>query len=350
MRRFSERWAARALIVALAAAAWLGTSAATTRSASSAPLLTYITGLGTSNPANVVVSGVDGRSPSTLGRANSALLCPDGAQVAAIDKGSPTSWTLLLYDSTASGAPTKLYASEKFMQLLAWSPDSRYLLVGVGATAAGGLWVFDTATKTQTQIARGAFYGASFQPGTSDRIVYARASHSGVDLYTTSTSGSNTNQLTHGGSNEYPVWGPNGIAYDRATVRKGTSSPQFQLYMTRPGGATTQLTSAGIPSGLWGLTPVAFSASGTHLLANFVGQNTTEAYVLDLTAKKVTPRDLTGAGNGTIGDAISRHGDVILVTKGRTDSQAADSVETIPWNGGKPTVLAVHGAYASWND
>jgi Tol biopolymer transport system component len=320
------------------------------RSAALPPMLTYITGLGTSNPANVVVAGVNGASPSTLGRANSALLRPDGTQVAAIEKGSTSSWTLLLYSSTAGTAPTKLYTSPKFIQLLAWSPDSRYLLVGVGATAAGVLSVFDTATKAHMQIAGGAFYGASFQPGSSDRLVYARADHSGVDLYTTSASGSNTAQLTHGGSNEYPVWGPNGIVYDRATAHKGSSSPQFQLYLTRPGGATTQLTSAAIPSGLWGLTPVAFSASGTHLLANFVGQNTTEAYVIDLSAKKVTPRDLTGAGNGTIGDAISRRGDMLLVTKGRTDSQAADSVETIPWSGGKPAVIAVHGAYASWND
>ena len=237
------------------------------------------------------------------------------------------------------------------MQLLAWSADSRYLLVAVGATAAGGLWVFDTTAPTKPkEIATGAFYGASFEPGASDRVVYARAVHSGVDLYTTSATGTDTHRLTSTGTSEYPVWGPPGIAYARAMASKAGASPQFQLWLMKPGASNTQLTNIAIPTGLWGLTPIAFSFSGTHLLANFVGQSTTEAYVLDLSAPKTPPRDLTGAGNGTIGDAISRSGDVILVTKGKAENQAADSIETVPWNGGKPTVVAAHGAYASWND
>ena len=351
MRRLSERRLSLGLIAALLSAAMLATTAfAATQGATTTTMLTYITGLGTSRPASVVVAGIDGRSRTTLGPANSALLRPDGAQIAAIKKSSATSWSLLLYSSGAVGAATVLYTDEKSMQLLAWSEDSRYLLVAVGATAAGGLWVFDTATQTNKKIAAGALYGASFDPGGSGRVVYARAVHSGVDLYTTSATGTGTHRLTSTGNSEYPVWGPNGVAYARATTSKGSASPQFQLWLMKPGATNTQLTNIAIPQGLWGLTPVAFSASGTRLLANFVGQNTTEAYVLDLSAAKPQPRDLTGAGNGTIGDAISQRGDLILVTKGKTENQAADSVETVPWTGGKPTLIAAHGAYASWND
>jgi len=352
VRRFWETRSSLGLIAALLVSVWLVTTAASSPTSSPAALLTYITGLGTSKPANVVVAAANGSSRTTLGPANSALVRPDGSQIAAIKKSSPTSWTLLLYPSSAVGAATVLTTSPTFMQLLAWSSDSRYLLVAVGATAAGGLWVFDTASQTRKgkEIATGAFYGASFETGGSDRIVYARAVHSGVDLYTSSTTGTGTHRLTSTGSSEYPVWGPPGIAYARAMASKGGASPQFQLWLMKPGAANTQLTNIAIPAGLWGLTPVAFSSSGAHLLANFVGQNTTEAYVLDLTAPKAQPRDLTGAGNGTIGDAISRSGDVILVTKGKTEAQAADSIETVPWNGGKPTVIAAHGAYASWND
>ena len=313
-------------------------------------MLTYITGLGSSKPANVVAAGISGSSRTTLGPASSALLRPDGVQAAAIKKSSPTSWTLLLYPSNGEGATTVLFPSPTFMQLLAWSADSRYLLVAVGATAAGGLWVFDMVSQTKKEVATGAFYGASFDPGSSDRIVYARAVQSGVDLYTTSTTGANTHRLTSTGTSEDPVWGPSGIAYARAMANKGAPSPRFQLWLMKPGATNTQLTNVTIPTGLWGLTPVAFSSSGTHLLANFVGQSTTEAYVLDLSTPKAPPRDLTGAGNGTIGDAISRSGDVILVTQGKTENQAADSIETVPWNGGKATVIAAHGAYASWND
>ncbi len=334
----------------LLALALLAATAAASHGATGSALLTYITGLGTSGTAKVVIAPIGGGARRTIGPANSALLRPDGTQVAAIRRSSATSWALLLYSTSAAPAPTSLKTSQKFMQLLAWSPDSRFLLFSVGATAAGGLWVFDTALPQSRpkEIAAGAFYGASFDPGGSGRIVYARAAGSGVDLYTTTVSGGDTHQLTNAGTSEYPVWGPNGIAYAHGT-RSGSSTPQFQLWLIRPGAASQQLTSMKLQKGLWGLTPVAFSGSGTHLLANFVGQNTTEAYVLDLSASKPQPRDLTGAGNGTIGDAISRDGGVILVTKGRADNQAGDSVETVPWSGGKATVVAAHGAYASWN-
>jgi hypothetical protein len=337
------------LVAVLSVLAWTATTAASTRSASAPSLLTYITGLGTNQTAKVVVTSVGGGTRRTIGPASSALLRPDGTQIAAIRKSSASKWALLLYSSSAVAAPAMLYSSQKFMQLLAWSADSRYLLFSVGATATGGLWVFDTAMRTKREIAAGALYGASFSPGGADHVVYARATGANVDLYTTSPTGAGTRQLTSSGNSEYPVWGPAGIAYAHGTTGNGSSSPQFQLWLIKPGGANTQLTDMKLQKGLWGLTPVAFSSSGAHLLANFVGQNTTEAYVLDLSASKPQPRDLTGAGNGTIGDAISRSGDLILVTSGRTESQAADSVETVPWSGGKPTVVAAHGAYASWN-
>jgi len=64
-----------------------------------------------------------------------------------------------------------------------------------------------------------------------------------------------------------------------------------------------------------GLTPIAFSANGKHLLANFVGpqgSNHAEAFAVDLSGRKPAWRDLTGQGNGYIGDAISSDGKTIL--------------------------------------
>ena len=101
-----------------------------------------------------------------------------------------------------------------------------------------------------------------------------------------------------------------------------------------------------------GLTPIAFSANGKHLLANFVGQDPqdhTEAYTVDLTGSKPLWRDLTGQGNGNIGDAISADGKTILLTKGMTANLGPLSIETVPWSGGKPTTIVPQGAYASWN-
>ena len=62
-------------------------------------------------------------------------------------------------------------------------------------------------------------------------------------------------------------------------------------------------------------------------------------------------RDLTGQGNGTttIGDAISTTATAILADEGESSDQARSRSRTIKWNGGKPTVVAKNGAYASWN-
>lgn len=344
---------------------WLGTSALMPVSTPSPPLVTYIVGLGTSRTPSVYVANIDGSAPTALGEGTSALLSPDGTQVAAIrrPKGQANgTFTLLLYP--VAGAERKLKESQQFMQLLAWSSDSRLLLVAVGATSASRLMVFDvgSATSTPTVVATGTFDGASFQPGHGNQIVFSRASGSSADLFITASNGGHTRQLTHNGRSEYPVWGTRGIAYSRLTPGTGKGQgPSLQLWLAPPGGGTQrQLTNVKIPASMTasgasaGLTPIAFSADGRHLLANFIGPDQAEAYTLDLSAlghsRRPPPlRDLTGAQNGTIPDAISAKGDLILVTRGKLDNPAALSVQTIRWGGGTPTVVAAHGAYASWD-
>ena len=339
------------------AGAWAGAHALTTSASAPMPRVTYIIGLGTSQRPQVVIAGIDGKSPVTLGPASAgALLSPDGTQVAAIDidnSQSPKSSTLSLWPAGGGDART-LQKSAQFMQLLAWSPDSTLLLV---ATGGGQLMVINAASGVSTTVATGVFYRASFEPGGSDQIVYAKTIKSAVNLYVTSSIGTPTRQLTRDGHSEYPVWGPNGIVYSRVTQRaktqKGQKTPgvEYQLWLIKPGGGSPrQLTNVPVGPSVWGLTPIALSANGKHLLANLLGPNNrTEAYVVDLSSPKTAPRDLTGEASGTVGDAISARGDLILLTKGTLQNPTASSVETVKWGGGKPTVLAEHGAYASWD-
>jgi hypothetical protein len=356
VRRIIEWSPARvALAAILAAAVWVSTTVATTAAASPTLHLTYITGLGTSRP-QAVISGIDGNAPVQLGLATSALLSPDGSHVATIYTAASS--TLKVY-SAAGGVADVLKTSAPFMQLLAWSPDSNLLLVAVGGTTPRGqLIVFNLAAATSTVVATGVFKGANFAPGTTNAIVYALANASGsaVNLYVTTPSGAPTRQLTHDNRSEFPVWGPGGIVFSRMIVdSKGQASPWLQLWFIRAGGAgLRQLTNVNVhaPAKSTGLTPIAFSANGKHLLANLVGPNLNwhEAYVLDLSGPKVAVRDLTGQGNGTTtGDAISTDGTQILATKGSSSDQAGLSIEEIKWDGGKATVVAKNGAYASWN-
>jgi hypothetical protein len=341
----------RAALAVLLAAVPVCSNAVSLASAPPAALLTYIVGLGTSKQ-EVVVAKLDGSSPRQLGPANSALLAPDGSMVAAIY--TTTSSTLSVYPA-AGGTDRVLARNQPFMQLLAWSPDSKLLLVAVGTAPRGQLIVFNAATRKSTTIATGVFKGASFAPGGTDEIVYALATDangSDFNLFVASPNGAVTRQLTHDNRSQWPVWGHNGIVFSRLTPAT-KNSQTLQLWTIKPsGGDPGQLTNLTVPAKSTGLTPIAFSADGKHLLANLVGPNLNwhEAYVLDLGKAKSSPRDLTGQNNGTTtGDAISTNGKLILATKGSSSNQASLSIEEFKWSGGKPAVIAKSGAYASWN-
>jgi Tol biopolymer transport system component len=311
-------------------------------SAATAPpaLMTYITALDKPAP-QVWVSGIGGGSATDLGPASSALISPNGSEVAAIaiqKEQAAKDWTLSLY-STAGGGPVTIVQSVQFMQLLAWSPDSKLILVEIGASPAQ-LRVVDAATDQAATIATGLIAGASFAPDGSDRVVYARAA-------------ANTRQLTHDGLSEFPLWGSTGIVYSHETVRPKIAYPALQLWLISPTGkGQRQLTDTPVAANVEGLTPIAFSANGKHLLANFIGpqgSDHAEAYAVDLSGPKPSPpRDVTGQGNGDIGDAISSDGNTILLTDGIAGN-ATPSVETVPWAGGKPTPVIRQGAYASWD-
>src|SRR5665213_1049084 len=176
VRRFLHSGPARLMLAATLTGACLWASSLSDASANGLPLLTYISGLGTNNPPSVWLADADGTSPVVLGQATSALLSPDGTQVAALNKVKATS-TLSLYP-VGGGSPTVLTTAKRFMQLLAWSADAKLLLVLIGGGASGQLVVFDVATHTNTTVASGVFDNASFQPGGSDQVVYALANKS----------------------------------------------------------------------------------------------------------------------------------------------------------------------------
>src|SRR5579871_3206853 len=201
VRRMLERWSARLALASLLVGACvcagviatpaspaatrtspIAASASPAAARASAPraLLTYIVGLGTGREPQVVVSHVDGHSPRVLGRASSALLSPDGGEVAAIYSADGT---LSLYAAAGGVRRVLERRNLQFMQLLAWSPDSKWLLVEIGSTPTAHLIVFNAASGASMTIATGVFDGASFDPGGSDDIVYAQAANSGASAF-----------------------------------------------------------------------------------------------------------------------------------------------------------------------
>ena len=352
MGSFLHRPGVRLTLAAIVAGAWLCAAVAFAAAPTGTHLMTYITGLSTPSP-QVWVSLLNGSSPFDLGPASSALISPNGTYVAAVSKGPTTKASTLSVYATGGGAAAVVVNSPQIMQLLGWSSDSKLILVAVGASPAD-LNVVDVRTGKSRTIATGVIYGASFSPGSSDNVVYARGApnKTPVNLYTTTSTGTGTRQLTHDGASVEPLWGAHGIIYSDEAAHSKSHAAQLQLWLIKPDGSgARQLTDIAIKAGWEGLTPIAISADGEHVLANLVGppgSNDTEAYTVDLTVQK-PPRDLTGQGSGYIGDAISANGEWVLLTKGTANNLASFSVELVPWSGGKPTTLVKQGAYASWN-
>jgi Tol biopolymer transport system component len=349
------------VLVAVCVASLPAASAATDAVAP-LPHLAFVTESANS-PSTVWVAGIDGQGAQSLGLGASALLSPDGQTVAAslfgTGSGVETGPGLALY-STAGLAPrTYLDLATATIQPLAFSPDSRYLAIYEQSTALrniarrSSLVVLDTSTGTLTTIAHGAIFGAGFAPDGSDRIAYGRSSSmagSPSDIYIADPDGGNAYAFTHDGHSLNPVWGSRYLAFDRERLRHDYA-PAFQIWLavTRPGGAPPRrITNLRVNKLVSGLVPIAFSADGTRLVSEFEGQDTSEAWTVSVSTRHV--QRLTSHGRSVVADGISRDGATVLIDEGGFEEESSQGrIATIPFSGGRSSVLVAHGAEGSWN-
>ncbi|HZV73468.1 MAG TPA: hypothetical protein VFF79_07115 [Conexibacter sp.] len=115
-------------------------------------------------------------------------------------------------------------------------------------------------------------------------------------------------------------------------------APIYQLRVMSPDGSgVRQLTHMRIPRLLSGLTATAWSADGSRLLAEYGGEDTSEAWTVDVRSGRA--RDLTGRVDGVIGSDLSADRRTVLVQRGSFDDPQHQAVATIPFGGGHATVL-----------
>jgi hypothetical protein len=304
----------------------------------------------------------DGSQKTSLGEGFSPQISPSGQQVAVSLFGAGASETgaaLGIYSTT--GAPRQTYLSLKgeTAQPLGWSPDGRYLAVDVQSTALergaqlSGLGILDTQSAKLSMIAHGQLFGASFAPNGSDEIVYGLARSQSltarVNVYRAKPDGSGTVALTRDGRSLFPLWGPGAIAYDRERLRR-EDAPVYQIWLRPTKGRTRRLTNVRVRSLVSGLIPVAFSADGSRLLAQFVGQDTSEAWTVGVPSGRAHRLTRKGARLPLQAAGLSTDGATVLVNEGGVDGPASEGrVGTLPFAGGRTTVLAAQGSQASWN-
>ncbi len=299
----------------------------------------------------VYIANDDGSGARRLATGTQAHLSPDGTAVIYVS-GADGDNPQLNEIPAAGGAPKRLLAHETYGPF-AWSPDGRYVAQTSGRfNGKATLNLIDRATGTSRQVATGYFFGASFSPQ-SDRLVYGvaqsdRSIFAATNLFVAPTAGGAPVPLRTDGRSEYPVWGPQKIAYShwKRPPRKN-DGPKFDIAVVNPDGTgNVQLTHDKVPFLLTGLTPVEWSADGTRLLAQFGGQDT--AYVETVDPSTGKEKLIGSKSQGFIATGLSADGTTILGTSGGEIFGGTGYVVTAPYTGGK-TKRLVAGESPDWN-
>jgi hypothetical protein len=315
----------------------------------------------------IVLASARGEDPRTLGRAEQALLAPDGTRVLALTHGGGTA-RLTLYRTGRTSEPRRLatlgapsFASTG-VQLLAWSPDSRYVALSADALSGGGeegvLLLLNVASGQLRTIATGNFLGASFAPTLPDRLVYSNASISQLDdneslLYMSDLSGHHTRELTSSGLASSPAWTAHGILFARLLSLGGpSSSPRYGLWLIRPDGRGLRRIAdfAFGPPVLLDGAAISVSASGRRAVGDFYSaysaQPLVDIWEIGIAARSPSASVIRLPGIRAVAEGISRNGKEILVVAQGSGSTA---VESIPWSRGETATLASAGTDPSWN-
>jgi Tol biopolymer transport system component len=303
---------------------------------------------------SVWVANDDGTAPRRLVTGRSPRVSPDGTKVlyALPVRDYEHEDVKLRVVATAGGTPRTLLKRLNGIFTIRWSSDSRHVLA-LGGPRFGPhqLKLLDAATGAARTLARGYFFGFTFSPD-GQRVVYSRATHQtqaiDSDLYVAAVAGGAPTHIATSNPALFPLWGPQSIVYSQARVRTA-DAPAYQLHRVNPdGSANARITRTKVPRLVWGLTPTGFSADGARLLAQFGGQDTSYAVAVDpLTGveRVLGPR----RGYGLVATAISKDGQTVLAASGGFDESAKGDVVTVPWTGGRTTVLVRNADEPDWN-
>jgi WD40 repeat protein len=316
-------------------------------------VLAYATGNGSSD--YVWLADANGRSPHRVGRGDAPLLSPDHVHVAAL-RFAASGPAVVIYGGARTLSPFDLRTTT--VDLQAWSPDGRYLAVGMYSTAVRprisqyGIAVVDTQTGSVTTVGHGYPCGVSFAPSGTLRFVFGLGGRvtgcdGAVDIFRVTAGAPTGAKLTHDRRSANPVWGTTGIAFTHLTARHNDYSTAQIWEMDASGHHVHALTHQHIGPLVSGLYPVAFSADGKHLLARFSGQDTDEAWTLDLHGNHL--RRLTVHGQPILPGAISRDGSTVLGVAGDPLGPPINqTIVTLPFGGGHATVLLRRAGSPSW--
>lgn len=304
--------------------------------------------------SSVLAANDDGSGAHKVADGNNPKVSPDGLSIAFLHEGAKHAQELQVV--LAAGGPAQTYLvgfREPFY--LTWSPDSLMLAALKGPELGKRkLVLIDVLTGAQRVVAQGFFSGFSFSPDGSE-LVYSRSGSERYpprsDVFRVKTSGGKPVRLTNDHRSLDPLWGPNNkiVFVKQLEAKKRKYGPKNELFlMNSQGKGVKRLTHTKVDPLLQGLFPTDWSANGNRLLAEFEGQDT--SYAVTVNPKTGAQRPLLKAEEmGFVGTALSADGKTVLGFEGGFDPGNKHNIATVPYGGGRPTVLAKNAFEPSWS-
>jgi dipeptidyl aminopeptidase/acylaminoacyl peptidase len=279
---------------------------------------------------------------------------PDGQTVVYMQEGRGHRPTMKAISLTGGAART-LMIGWRETSYLAFSPDSQKVAALRGPELGKRkLVVIELASGAQRVIASGYFSGFSFSPDGSE-LVYSRAGSERfpprTDVFRVALAGGKPVQITSDHISQDPLWGPTGqiVFVKLIEAKKRRYGPKSELYRMNPQGKQVRrLTHTKVAPLLIGLFPTDWSADGSRLLAEFLGQDT--SYAVAVNPKTGAQRPVHKAGeDGFVATALSADGSTVLGFTGGFEPEPNHDVATVPYEGGKLTVIARNAFLPDWS-
>ena len=302
----------------------------------------------------VFVAEDDGSGARKLASGTSPRVSPDGQLVVYFHEGPGHKQEMKAAAADGSAKRTLMVGWQETFYL-AFSPDSQKLAALRGPELGKRkLVVIDLASGAQRVLASGFFSGVSFSPDGSE-LVYSRARSEKFpprsDVYRVATAGGKPVRITSDHISQDPLWGPNDqiVFVKMIDGKKRKYGPKSELYLMNPRGKQVKrLTHTKVDPLLLGLFPTDWSADSSHLLAEFEGQDTSYAVTVNPRTGAQRPVQKSGE-DGFVGTALSANGKTVLGFTGGFEPGPDHDVATVPYAGGKLTVLVKNAFLPDWS-